>query len=63
MGREKDTWNFDLMKTAQARIGEVETDMMYCIHRRKVAGVVRNRMVMALRSAAEDLEKLALSND
>lgn len=52
-------WNYDRIVTAQAQINQVNNDMMRVLHRGELSKGVRDRMATLLRSAAEDLEKMA----
>ena len=63
MPRDASDWNFDRISTARAQMSAVEDDMMRVLHSGAVPDVVRERMCVHLRSAADDLERLVLSHD
>ena len=60
MTRDVKDWNYDRIHTAQAQMQDVLGDMMRCLHRGEVNDIVRERMVMRLRDAADDLARLKL---
>lgn len=63
MTRDANDWNYDRIHSAQAQIADAQNDMMRCLHRGEVNDVVRDRMCMRLRNAADNLDLLKLCHD
>lgn len=56
-------WNYDRMHSAFSFISEVQADMMRGLHKSEVSDFVRDRMVLRLKLAAEQLSMLKLHHE
>lgn len=59
--RSAKDWNYDIIFTAQARLFDVQNDMMRSLHRGELSSIVRDRMVAQLKSTADDISKLTVN--
>ena len=62
MARTDQDWNFDRMQSAMAQMDTVKNDMLRSLHKGKVNDVVKERMCIFLRNAADDLDKIKIDN-
>lgn len=51
-------WNYDRIVTAQAQMNVVQNDMSRILFAHEVSKNTKDRMVMNLRHAADDLDKM-----
>ena len=62
MARTDQDWNFDRMQSVMAQMDTVKNDMLRSLHKGKVNDVVKERMCIFLRNAADDLDKIKIDN-
>lgn len=63
MAKDEKDWNYDRIHSAQSQLNDALGDMMRCLYRGEVNDIVRERMVMKLRDAANDLARLKLCHE